>query len=362
VERVNIKEAGNLTVNLLNLAIDEGKYVAVRFSSGPGLGKTSMVRQSAERVAKQRGVKVTAKVVRLSEVEQPDVKGYGFLPKGNDNTAASAKMQFSLPFWAWDREVDGDYGILFLDEFSQCADDLQKVAAQILLERSVGDYVLPPGVIVVAAGNRESDRSGVRKTMAFIQNRLMDIQISISKDALVEWMEKNGISPHIVSFVEAHPGDVLQEKVPDKPGPFCTPRSLVMLDPLIGKMTMEQFTECAAGLIGEGTGGKFVAHLRVIEDLPKYSEIVANPKGCKVPERPDANYAVMQIIAHNVDGATAKQAFEYLKRMGKEFQAATLRTSLRRCPQIVQHPDFAVWLRENRQLLEAANLIDSRSR
>ena len=359
---MNIKEAGNLIVDLLNLAIDERQYVALRLNSGPGLGKTSVVRQSAERVAKLRGVKCTAKVVRLSEVEQPDVKGYGYLPKGNDNTVESAKMQFSLPFWAWNTEVDGEYGILFLDEFSQCADDLQKVAAQILLERSIGDYVLPPGVIVVAAGNRESDRSGVRKTMAFVQNRLMDINIAVSKDALVEWMERNGISPHVVSFVEAFPGDVLQDKVPDKPGPFCTPRSLVMLGQLIGKMSMERFTECATGLIGEGTGGKFVAHLRVIEDLPKYSEIVANPKGCKVPERPDANYAIMQIIAHSVDGTTAKPAFEYLRRMGKEFQAATLRTSLRRCPQIVQHPEFAVWLRENRQLLEAANLIDSRSK
>lgn len=358
---MNIKQVGILVQDLLNMAIDGGGYVALRINSPPGLGKTSVVRQAAERVGKQRGVKCTAKVVRLSEVEQPDVKGYGYLPKGNDNTVASAKMQFSLPFWAWDVERDGEVGILFLDEFSQCADDLQKVAGQVLLERGIGEYTLPPGVIVVAAGNREMDRSGVRKTMAFVQNRLMDINVEPNKDALVEWMETNRISPYVISFVEAHPGVVLADKVPDKPGPFCTPRTIVMLGQLIGRLTMDQFTECAVGLMGEGAGAMFVAHLRVIEELPKFSEIVANPEKAKVPaDRPDASYAIVQIIAHNVDGQTAKAAFTYLRRMGREFQAAGLRTTLRRCPQIVQQPEFASWLRDNRALVEAANVFDKK--
>lgn len=354
---MDIKQAGLLIQDLLNLAINDRKYVALRLNGPPGGGKTSVVRQAAEIIGRQRKIKCTAKVVRLSEVEQPDVKGYGLPPADN---VSSSKMQFSLPFWAWDVATDGEIGILFLDEFSQCADDLQKVAAQILLERSIGEYTLPPGVIVVAAGNRESDRSGVRKTMAFVQNRLMDINIEPNKDATVEWMERNGVSPSVISFVEAHPGVVLQDRVPEKPGPFCTPRSITMLGDLIGTTTMERFTECAYGLIGEGAGAQFVAHLRVIESLPKYSEIVSDPKGAKLPgDRPDACYAIMQIIAHNVSGETAKPAFEYLRRMGKEFQAAGLRSSIRRCPQIVQQKEFAEWLRENRHLLEAANLIDT---
>ena len=372
---MKINDARDLVIDLLEAAIKDHVYVAARFLSGPGMGKTSMVRQAAEIVSKRLGIHVSCKVVRLSEVEQPDVKGYGLAPetgelqevweriaKGQEADSAmirAARMQFSLPSWAWDKEIDGEYGILFLDEFSQCADDLQKVAAQILLERSVGDYTLPPGVIVIAAGNRESDRSGVRKTMAFVQNRVMDIVIDPNKDALVDWMERNNVSPHVVSFVEAHPGTVLQDRVPDKAGPFCTPRSLVMLGTLIGRMSMERFTECAQGLIGEGAGAQFVAHLRVIEELPKFSEIVANPEKAHVPkDRPDASYAVMHIIAHNVTPETARPAFKYLGRLGREFQAAGLRSAIKRCPTIAMNPDFATWLRENKALLEAANLMD----
>lgn len=375
---MKINDARDLVIDLLEAAIKDNVYVATRFLSGPGMGKTSMVRQAAEIVSKRHGLRVSCKVVRLSEVEQPDVKGYGLAPeveglrlaweaqaagKLSGEALRAARMQFSLPSWAWDRETDGEYGILFLDEFSQCADDLQKVAAQILLERSVGDYTLPPGVIVIAAGNRESDRSGVRKTMAFVQNRVMDITIEPNKDALVDWMERNNVSPHVVSFVEAHPGIVLKDSVPDKPGPFCTPRSLVMLGTLIGRMSMERFTECAQGLIGEGAGATFVSHLRVIEELPKYADIVADPMKAHLPkDRPDASYAVMQIIAHNVTPDTARAAFKYLGRLGREFQAAGLRSAIKRCPTIAMNAEFGAWLRENKALLEAASVFDGVSK
>lgn len=351
---MNILEARKMIVNLLDLAIDKQKYVAVLLRSLPGLGKTSIMGQAAAIVAKQRGVKVTAKIVRLSEVEQPDVRGYALPPEGN---AATQPMRFSLPFWAWDEERDGKYGILCLDELTQCNDDIYKVSAQLLVDRRVGDYTLPPGVIITATGNREADRSGVRKLLAFVQNRLMEIAIQPHKDSLIDFMERNGMHPATISFVEAHPAEVLRDAIPDKPGPFCTPRSVCMLDPLIGTLPMEQFTEGAQGLLGEGAGAMFISHLRTYEDVPSFEEICNSPKGAKVPDRPDATYAVMQKIAFNVTGETVSPAFTYLRRLGREFQAAGLRSALKRCPTIVQQPEFAQWLKDNKELLSAANIV-----
>lgn len=355
---MKISEAKKLLVVMLNVAIEKQEYMCVRLLSGPGLGKSTAVKEAAAEMSKKMGTKVGCKVVRLCEVEQPDVKGYGLPPEGN---IATSKMEFSLPFWAIDTERDGEYGYLFLDEQPQADDDVNKVAAELMLDRRVGDYQLPPGWIVVAAGNREQDRSGARKTMAFIQNRIADIEITPSKDALVDWMERNGIAHQIISFTEAMPAVVLAEKIPEKPGPFCTPRSICRLSPYLDTMSTEMFTEFAAGAIGEGAAAQFIAHLRVVDELPSYAEIVAKPKTCKVPEKPDAAYATMRMISHNIDGQTAVQAFEYLSRMGKEFQASALRHTVRRTPQIVQHPQFATWLRSNTKLLEAANLLDKKS-
>jgi hypothetical protein len=354
---MKISDAKKLLVTLLQVAIEKQEYMCVRLLSGPGLGKSTAVKEAAAELSKKLGAKVGCKVVRLCEVEQPDVKGYGLPPEGN---VATSKMEFSLPFWAVDIERDGEYGYLFLDEQPQANDDVNKVAAELMLDRRVGDYQLPTGWIVVAAGNREQDRSGARKTMAFIQNRIADINIEPNKDALVDWMERNGVHHSIISFTEAHPAVVLADKVPEKPGPFCTPRSICRLSPYIDTMSMEMFTEFASGMLGEGAAAQYVAHLRVVDELPSYAQIVAAPKSVKVPERPDAAYATMRMISHNIDGATAVQAFEYLSRMGKEFQAAALRHTVRRTPQIVQHPQFAVWLRGNKSLLEAANLLDKK--
>ncbi len=352
---MKINDAEKLLVVLLQVAIEKGEYICPRLLSSPGMGKSTVVKSAARLMTKRLGELVGCKVVRLCEVEQPDVKGYGLPPQGN---IATSKMEFSLPFWAVDEKKDGRYGYLFLDEQPQANDDVNKVAAELMLDRRVGDYQLPPGWIVVAAGNREKDRSGARKTMTFIQNRIMDIEIEPNKDALVDWMEKNNIHHSIISFTEAHPAVVLSDKVPDKPGAFCTPRSICRLSPFIDTMSMEMFTECAAGMIGEGSAAQFVAHLRVVDQLPSYAEIVAHPSKCKVPERPDAAYATMRMISHNIDKDTAIQAFEYLSRMGQEFQASALRHTVRRTPQIVQHPQFAIWLRNNKKLLEAANLMD----
>src|SRR5271165_6707586 len=279
---MKISEAKKLLVILMEVAIDKQEYMCVRLLSMPGLGKSTIVKEAAAELSKRLKQKVGCKVVRLCEVEQPDVKGYGLPPEGNISTS---KMEFSLPFWAIDIEKDGEYGFLFLDEQPQANDDVNKVAAELMLDRRVGDYQLPPGWIVVAAGNREKDRSGARKTMAFIQNRITDIEIAPNKDALVDWMEKNNIHHSIISFTEAHPAVVLSDKVPDKPGPFCTPRSICRISPFIDTMGMEMFTEFAAGTIGEGSAAQYIAHLRVVDELPSYASIVASPKTCKVPER-----------------------------------------------------------------------------
>lgn len=351
---MKLNKAIDMLCVLMDIALEKQEYACVRLLSGPGIGKSSGVRQAAAKLSKKYGKKCGVKLVRLCEVEQPDVKGFGIADVPN------RKMIFTDPYWKIDTAVDGEFGFVFFDEQPQAADDVNKVWAEIADQRQVGDYKIPDGWMVVSAGNREGDRSGARKTMMFIQNRIIDIEIDPDKDALVDWMEKNGIHHTIISYTEAFPGEVLADKIPDKNGPFCTPRSLCRLSPYIDTMPMDMFTEFAGGCIGEGSGAKFVAHLRVVDELPSYPQIVANPKTAKLPsqERPDAVYAVVRMVAFNVDKDTAMQAFTYLGRLPKEFQATALRHAVRKTPQIVQHPEFATWLRSNKDLLEAANLLD----
>lgn len=367
---MKINEAKNLIMTSLSIAITKGKHTAIELVSGPGLGKSSVNEQAACEMSIKLGKPVAYIPFFLSTVEPPDVRGFGIPTKAN----GKHRMVYTEAPWMpggdsgfiavngkLQRAKAGDefpeVGIINLDEFRQANPDTQKPAAELLLNRRVGESHLPPGYIVTACSNRESDRSGVQRELAFITNRRMVVNIEPNVDVWVAWAEKNHVHPLAIAFAQFKPALVFSGSVPEKPGPFCTPRSLCLAADWIGEVDMNTFTECAVGLIGEGAATEFVSFLRVAEQLPKFEDIVADPTGTEVPKRPDASYAAMQMIAHRVDDKSAKAAFTYLKRMGREFQVAGLRGTFNRCPSLVRTPDFANWLRENKELVMAANLL-----
>lgn len=362
---MKINQAKQLIKKNFELALNKGVYLSTLLVSGPGLGKSSIVQQAAAELSSQLGEPVACRAFHLTTVEPPDVRGFGLPDKSPDGKRI---MTFTLPPWAV-RATDPRYGILFLDELGQASHDVQKPAAELLLHRQVGDYKLPGTEgqpagdggcwIVVAASNRDTDRSGVQRELAFITNRRMCINVTPDLDAWAEWAEKNGIHPLAIAFAKFKPGSVFADKIPEKPGAFCTPRSLCMASNLIGEYDEEMFIEAASGLMGEGTAAEFIAFLRVASKVPKFEEIVANPEKTPVPDKPDASFAVMQMISHQVSDKTARAAFKYLKRMPREFQVAGLRGTFHRCPELVRGPEFALWLRENKDLVLQANLMGS---
>jgi hypothetical protein len=316
-----------------------------------------VIDQTAVAVKKAMGLSdFTTKKFFLSTVEAPDVRGYG-LPDMENHT-----MFFTDAPWM-PKAGDADHGFIFLDEFRQSGHDVQKPAAELLNSGSVGDSQLPITYMVVAASNREEDRSGVQRSLAFIENRKITLKVDPHLDSWVDWAETEGnIHWAAIAFAKAQPGLIFKDKVPDEPGPFCTPRSFCKVSHLIGDYFDEsQFIELSAGAIGEGTTAQLVSFMRVVEQLPEFEEIVNNPKKCKLPdkERPDAQYATTQMIAHRVDGDTAEPAFDYLKRLPREFQVSGIKAAMRKTgASLVQSKKFAGWLRSNQDLLVAANLLD----
>lgn len=358
---MNLLQAKALIKSLFFRQIETGERFSVELVSGPGMGKSEGIAQVVQELCRPKdkgglGEPVGYKPFFLSTKEAPDIGGYGIPTKDTDGTPI---MKWTQAPWM-PRANDPAHGIVFLDEFRQSPHDVQKPSAELLLNGQVGESALPITYMVLAASNREKDRSGVQRELAFVANRRMEIKIEPSLDAWVDWAERRAIHWAAIAFAKHQPGLIFGDAVPDKPGPFCTPRSFVKMSHIIGELEMDIFTEAAMGLIGEGTAAQFVAFLRVVEQLPTFDEIIARPKKCRLPDkdRPDAQYATMQMVAHRVDDDTATPAFDYLKRMPKEFQVAGLKATLRRCPAILRSKDFTAWVKDNKELLMAANLID----
>ena len=350
-----LNQAINLLVKLYCLQVKTGERVSVEIVSGPGQGKSESIQQVRLGIMKVLALsRFTNKPFFLSTVEQPDVRGYG-LPD-----LVNKSMYWTQAPWMPD-ENDAPHGIIFLDEFRQAGHDVQKPAAELLLNGAVGASVLPIEYMVIAASNREQDRSGVQRELAFITNRRTQIMIEPNLDSWVEWAENGNIHWAAIAFAKHMPGLIFSDKIPEKPGPFCTPRSFVKTSYMIGELDDQEFIEAATGTIGDGAAAQFVSFMRVVSELPDFDDIVASPGKCKLPakDRPDAQFATTQMIAHRVDGATAEPAFDYLKRLPREFQVSGIKAAMRKTgPTLIQSKKFAGWLRSNQDLLIAANLLD----
>lgn len=64
---------------------------------------------------------------------------------------------------------DDIVNILFLDEISAAPQSVQAAAYQITLDRVVGEHKLPDNCIVIAAGNRVTDKSVALKCQRHLQ-------------------------------------------------------------------------------------------------------------------------------------------------------------------------------------------------
>jgi hypothetical protein len=117
---------------------------------------------------------------------------------------------------------------LFLDELPACAPDVQKAFYSLLLERRIGEFVLPRGTWVVAAGNRAQDRALVRSMSSALINRVTVLNVRADVGEWLQWAAEHGIRPEIRRFVDYMPQALLRA-MPDEPGPFSTPRAWTAL-------------------------------------------------------------------------------------------------------------------------------------
>ena len=116
----------------------------------PGVGKSSVVRQVVEEQ------KWELRDVRASLLDPTDLRG---IPSVNEGTAHWAPPSF-LP-----NDPDSK-GVLFFDELNAAPPLVQASLYQLTLDRRIGEYVLPKGWRILAAGNRAEDRSVVYRMPA----------------------------------------------------------------------------------------------------------------------------------------------------------------------------------------------------
>ena len=128
-------------------------FPSVMLWGPPGVGKSQGIRQVAKNIAEQTGKKVEITDVRLLLFNPVDLRG---IPTANEDKTLAVWLKPKI--FQMDDSTDV-VNILFLDEISAAPQSVQAAAYQITLDRTVGEHTLPDNCIVMAAGNRVTDRS-----------------------------------------------------------------------------------------------------------------------------------------------------------------------------------------------------------
>jgi hypothetical protein len=257
--------ANELKDNLSRLVACDLQTAAMLWGP-PGVGKSSIVAQ----VAEENNMKLVD--LRLSQLAPTDLRG---LPVAKDGRSTWYPPEF-LP--------TGGKGILFLDEINMAPPTLQGIAQQLVLDRRVGNYEIPEGWLVWAAGNRKEDRASVFDMPAPLANRFLHFEVQIDFDSFRSWAVQNYIHEQILAFLAFRP-DLLHKPNPSQPA-WPSPRSWEMAS----KLHHAQLPLAPA--IGEASDGEFNAFIKIYNKVPDLETIIhGNGKKIKFSKDPSTRYA-----------------------------------------------------------------------
>ncbi len=304
----------------------------------PGIGKSQIVAQ----VAKNKGYNLID--IRAVLLDPVDLRGLPHITA--DKQAAWCAPSF-LP-----KEDNTEKGIIFLDELNAAPPLVQAACYQLVLDRKIGEYTLPSGWTVVAAGNGEKDRAVTHKMPTALANRMVHIDMQTSADDWILWAQDAGIRKEIIAFLRFRP-NLLHDFDPQKSAKaFASPRSWAFVSQILeaGVDASIEY-ELLQGTIGMAAATEFTGFLQVWRHLPTLEDITSKPQECAVPSEPATLYALCESLGSKVHMGNISQLTAYAHRLPVEFAVLFMRTAVCQDESIVHSPAFTQWAQENAHVI-----------
>jgi len=242
-------------------------------------------------------------------------------------------------------------GILFLDELTSAPQMTQAGCYQLVLDRRLGEYQLPDGWAVIAAGNPASER-GVHFAMPRpLRNRFVHLDLEPDLDDWSKWAVKAQIRPEIVAFLRFKPELLHEAEASSDANAWPTPRSWEMASRVLSGVarrtnarllsgTSEFEAQLLDGTVGQAAASELVAFLRLFRELPSIDEILLNPAMAKVPSEPSAQIAIATALGRVLSDSSVARGITYLERMPAEMRVMAIRDAAARDDAITHTPEF----------------------
>jgi len=298
----------------------------------PGIGKSYIVAD----VAKNNGLELVD--VRLSQMDPVDLRG---VPSIKDNQT----VWMPPVFFPKDKDSEG---ILFLDELNAAPPSVQAAIYQLVLNRQMGEYILPKGWRIICAGNRVSDRGVVFRMPTPLANRMVHLHVQARFDDFKLFAIKSGLHSFIIGFLGFRP-DLLSTDpvVEDDANPaFATPRSYHMLSNILNaKDDIKSISSIIYGTIGYSAGIEFVSYVKVYEELSDIASIYEGHYP-DIDNQPALLYALVSALVEYFDGSDKhkEHLFKFSETLPTEFGVMLIKDIIIKDESIATHAAFDAWL------------------
>ncbi len=302
------------------LALAVRANLPVLLWGAPGTGKTASV------LALGRELDLPVEVVVGSVREPGDFSGLPVVHEGG--------TRFAPPRWA-ERLAAAGEGLLFLDELTTAPPAVQAAMLRVLLERTVGDLVLPAGVRIVAAANPPSSAADGWHLAPPLANRFVHLRWTHDPRTVARGM--TGVWPAasmplvaqarvstaiaqargvVSGFLTARPGlaHSLPESAEGRGGAWPSPRTWEMVLRLLATggaagASRQALSEAVVGAIGDGAGLELLSYMEQL-DLPDPNRVLADPKAFALPERGDRQLAFLTAVVSAVRSEPTRRRWE----------------------------------------------------
>lgn len=227
----------------------------------PGIGKSECVQDITDELG---GFMVD---LRMAQMEPTDIRGIPFFNKD------ISKMDWAEPVDLPSEELASQYPIvvLFLDEMNSAPPAVQAAGYQLILNRRVGKYKLPDNVVIVAAGNRDSDKGVTYRMPMPLANRFIHLEMRYDFNAWQTWAVNKGVHRDVVGYLSFAKQDGYDFDAKGSSRAFATPRSWVFVSDLLAdeeNIDNDTLFNLVAGSVGDGLATKFMAHRKVAGRMP----------------------------------------------------------------------------------------------
>lgn len=266
-----------------------------------GIGKSFMVKEFGKKYAKEKGLKFSDSIyetgkgifsvgtIALHQFDPAELKG---LPVPNHDTKQTE-------FYTTDMLPKDGQGIIFLDELNLAPTMVQNNAYQLILDRRLGNYVLPEGFFAMAAGNTIDDRAHIQEMAMPLKNRFghVELMIPTAKEWVNNFAMKNEVDHRICNFL-LFKEDYMHKYNPEATEEIIacpTPRTWEFTSKAIKGIENDSLMSTLAGaFVSTGIANEFVEWLKISRSYD--IDEIYKTKKVEVPSDPSEIYALISAI------------------------------------------------------------------